>query len=180
MDDELDPPVGLSTVSQAVSVVDFSEFYDREMASLVYFVMALGADGETAADVAQSAFVKAFGVWDSLRHPKAWLRRVAQNDLSDRWRARQRETLSDQLPERTDPLSTALAVELRAEEREVVAALRMLPVKQRQALAWCVDGFSPAEIAEALGVRPAAVRQNLFKAKRALKAALESTWRQAR
>ncbi|RVX39154.1 RNA polymerase sigma-70 factor (ECF subfamily) [Nonomuraea polychroma] len=172
--------VGLSAASHAVTAADFGEFYDREMPALVWFVLALGADGDTAADVAQTAFVKAFSVWDDLRHPKAWLRRVAQNDLSDRRRARQRETISDELPDQIDLLSAAMAAELRAEQREVIAALKLLPIKQRQALAWCLDGFTPTEIAESLGMQPTAVRQNLFKAKRALRAALESRGRHPR
>ncbi|WP_327090182.1 sigma-70 family RNA polymerase sigma factor [Nonomuraea sp. NBC_01738] len=166
--------------AKTVAVADFAEFYDREMSSLVWFLLALGADADTAADLAQNAFVKAFGVWDELRHPKAWLRRVAQNDLGDLRRIRQREAASDELPEREDALSAAMAVELRDEHRSVISALKLLPVKQREALAWYLDGFSPAEIAECLETRPVAVRQNLFKARRSLRAWLGPGWGEAR
>jgi hypothetical protein len=40
---------------------DFSACYARELSSLVWFVMSLGADAHRAADVAQSAFAEAFG-----------------------------------------------------------------------------------------------------------------------
>jgi RNA polymerase sigma-70 factor (ECF subfamily) len=60
-------------------------------------------------------------------------------------------------------------VELRDEAQAVLAALADLPPKQRQVMAWSIDGFSPAEIASALGVDPAAVRQNLAKARKNLK-----------
>jgi DNA-directed RNA polymerase specialized sigma24 family protein len=33
-------------------------------------------------------------------------------------------------------------------------------------MAWCIDGYSPAEIAGELGADPAAVRQNLAKARK--------------
>ena len=36
-------------------------------------------------------------------------------------------------------------------------------------MAWCIDGYSPAEIACELGADPAAVRQNLAKARKNLK-----------
>jgi RNA polymerase sigma-70 factor (ECF subfamily) len=39
-------------------------------------------------------------------------------------------------------------------------------------MAWYVDGFSPAEIAQELAADPAAVRQNLAKARRNLKKSL--------
>jgi hypothetical protein len=59
------------------AATDFSACYARELSSLVWFVMSLGADAHRAADVAQSAFAEAFAVWDRIEHPTAWLRRVA-------------------------------------------------------------------------------------------------------
>jgi len=44
----------------------FSACYARELSSLVWFVMNLGADAHRAADVAQSAFAEAFAVWDRI------------------------------------------------------------------------------------------------------------------
>jgi DNA-directed RNA polymerase specialized sigma24 family protein len=64
-------------------------------------------------------------------------------------------------PERPGLLPTASAAELRDEARAVLAALATLPPKQRQVMAWCIDGHTPAEIARELGADPAAVRQNL-------------------
>src|SRR5215475_10574485 len=59
-------------------VADFAVCYRREMPGLVWFVMSLGASAEEAADAAQSAFAAAFAVWETIRYPAAWLRRVAQ------------------------------------------------------------------------------------------------------
>jgi hypothetical protein len=47
--------------------IDFSACYARELSSLVWFVMSLGADAHRAADVAPSAFAEAFAVWDRTR-----------------------------------------------------------------------------------------------------------------
>ncbi len=56
---------------------DFANCYVKELPSLAWFVMSLGANVHEAADIAQSAFVEAFPKWDSIRHPRAWLRQVA-------------------------------------------------------------------------------------------------------
>jgi RNA polymerase sigma factor (sigma-70 family) len=144
----------------------FADCYAQEMSGLVWFVMSLGASVEVAADVAQSAFADAFPVWTTIRYPRAWLRRVAERGY---YRRGTREMLVESPPERPGPLPTASAVELRDEARAVLAALAALPPKQRQVMAWCIDGYGPAEIATELGADPAAVRQNLAKARKNLK-----------
>jgi len=148
-------------------VADFADCYAREMPGLVWFVMSQGASAEAAADAAQSAFTDAFPVWPTIQHPKAWLRRVAQRAYYRHTAAR--EALVDSLPEHPAPLPTPAVVELHAEARSVLAALAALPAKQRQVMAWSVDGYSPAEIAAQLGADPVAVRQNLTKARKNLK-----------
>jgi RNA polymerase sigma factor (sigma-70 family) len=154
--------VGAETV-----VADFSACYARELSSLTWFVMSLGADAHRAADVAQSAFAEAFMAWDRIQHPTAWLRRVAGR-LYYRHLVTQ-ETSVEDVPDRQGPLSAASVVELRDEARRVLAALADLPPKQRQVMAWTIDGFSPVEIARELDVDPATVRQSLAKARKNLK-----------
>jgi RNA polymerase sigma factor (sigma-70 family) len=148
-------------------VADFSACYARELSSLTWFVMSLGADAHRAADVAQSAFAEAFVVWARIQHPTAWLRRVAGR-LYYRHLVTQ-ETSVEDVPDRQGPLSAASVVELHDEARRVLAALADLPPKQRQVMAWTIDGFSPAEIARELDVDPATVRQSLAKARKNLK-----------
>lgn len=62
----------------AGTTTDFAACYRQQLPGLVWFVMSLGASAEEAADAAQAAFAAAFPVWDTIRHPQAWLRRVAQ------------------------------------------------------------------------------------------------------
>jgi DNA-directed RNA polymerase specialized sigma24 family protein len=68
METVLDRPINDVALSepldQEAAVIDFSVCYVRELSSLVWFVMSLGADAHRAADVAQSAFAEAFVVWD--------------------------------------------------------------------------------------------------------------------
>jgi RNA polymerase sigma factor (sigma-70 family) len=50
----------------------------------------------------------------------------------------------------------------------VLAALQELPPRQRQVMAWIIDGFGATEIARELGVSPESVRQSYAKARKNL------------
>jgi RNA polymerase sigma factor (sigma-70 family) len=156
-------------------VADFAACYRREMPGVIWFVMSLGGSAEEAADAAQSAFAAAFTAWETIRHPAAWLRRVAQRAYYRQ--AASREIPVETAPDLPGPLSVSATVEFRDEAREVLAALAELPARQRQVMAWYVDGFTPAEIARRLGADPAAVRQSLAKARSNLKHRLAVTGR---
>lgn len=156
---------------------EFTAVYRAEVAALVRHVMVHGAAAEEAWDAAQTAFAHAYRVWSTVRSPRAWLRVVAVRAY---FRSALPETPTDALPDRPDPSSPALRVELGEQERLVFTALAGLPVKQRQVMAWTVDGYAPAEIAEVLQEDPAAVRQNLRRARQNLKQRLGISGRDAR
>ena len=154
---------------ERVNPAEIGAFYEREMPRLVVFVTAgTGLDMHAAADVAQAAFEKALPRWPTLRNPRAWLYRVAQHEALARCEAVRREVPVDVVPDRPDQLSAALAAELRAEQREVMAHLRGLPPKQRQVMTWTLAGFGDAEIADALGLSTDAVKQSRYYARRNL------------
>jgi RNA polymerase sigma factor (sigma-70 family) len=146
----------------------FAEFFRAEHKKLIRFIIAIGGGGDEAAEIAQATFVRAFEGWDGIRAPRAWIRRVAVNELTAVRRAARRETPQATLPDTPVPVSTALAVELTEEARQVLAALRGLPPRQRQVMAWIIDGFGAAEIARELGVSPESVRQSHAKARKNL------------
>ncbi|MFF7401765.1 RNA polymerase sigma factor [Streptomyces murinus] len=58
-------------------------------------------------------------------------------------------------------------------QQTVLDALRRLPPTMRTVMAWDIDGFTYTEIAEALAMNPAAVRQNISRARRRLITALD-------
>jgi RNA polymerase sigma factor (sigma-70 family) len=173
----LTPSEGIG--GEAMAEFDFAGCYHTEMPVLVAYVMSLGATEQEAMDAAQSAFLDAYKVWSTIDSPRAWLRTVAMRAYL---KSRVPETLTDAWPvlESTGDRLPAASVEFTEQERAVVAALQGLPIKQRQAMAWHFDGFSPTEIAERLNTDPAAVRQNLRKARRNLKKLLGITGRQPR
>lgn len=158
----------LSFGSGGLRDAEFAEFFRSEHKKLIRFMMAIGVSSDEAAEIAQATFVKAFEGWDAIRAPRAWIRRVAVNELTAARRAVRRETPQATLPDEPVPVSTALAVELTEEARQVLAALQKLPRRQRQVMAWIIDGFAPAEIASELGVSPESVRQSYAKARKNL------------
>lgn len=154
---------------ERVNTADIGAFYEREMPRLVLFVtISTGLDVHAAADVAQAAFEKALSRWPTLYNPRAWLYRVAYHEALARCEAVRREVSVDVIPDRPDQLSPALAAELRAEQREVMAHLGGLPPKQRQVMTWTLAGFGDAEIAAALELSTDAVKQSRYYARRNL------------
>jgi RNA polymerase sigma-70 factor (ECF subfamily) len=147
---------------------EFVQFFRAEHKKLIRFVIAIGAGGDEAAEIAQVAFFKAFEGWDVIRAPRAWIRRVAANELTAARQAARRETPQGTLPDAPGPVSTALAVELTEEARQVLAALQALPPRQREVMAWIIDGFGAVEIARELGISPESVRQSHAKARKNL------------
>lgn len=143
--------------------------YRREMPLLTRFVMKHGASPQEAADAAQEAFAAAYPQWGSIRFPTRWLRTVATRAY---FRAKLREDLPGELPEGRNEAHLPTNIQLSEQEREVYAALAELPPRQRQVMAWFYDRYTGAEIAEELGITEEAVRQNLHRARAALKVRL--------
>jgi RNA polymerase sigma-70 factor (ECF subfamily) len=148
---------------------DFSRCYREQWPELVRFVMRLGADHETAADIAQHTFIEAYRWWPKIKNARPWLRKVASREYSHHMASH--GGLCPFGSELTHGLFTA-PLHLREEERMVLDALRRLPDRQREVMAWTFDGYSPREIASTLDIPAGAVRVNLWKARNALKADL--------
>lgn len=158
---------------------EFVTFYRAEMSAVVRHVMNQGAGEQEAVDAAQTAFVQAYQAWETISHPRAWVRTVATRAFLRAlpW--------SREIPADNSVVEDAIAgpvigkVEFCTEEQAVLEALAGLPHRQREAMAWHFDGFSPAEIAEMLGTNSAAVRQSLARARRNLALRLSTTERHA-
>ena len=124
-----------------------------------------------AADAAQSAFAELFTKWNTVRNPRAWLRTVA-------FRQMLRQPAEYPLDAHSEPpvLPASSFLELREQERQVLAALRRLPLAQRQVMALAYDQFSYREIAEIIGKSEATVRKNIERARGAMREILGVTY----
>lgn len=157
---------------------EFDAFFRRDYAMLVRHLALLGYDVQIAKDAAQQAMTQAYERWATILDPRAWVRSVAKRMASRLW---QQEALQQQravvAAERRDtmepePLDPYRQWELKEDQRAILDALRALPQRQQEVMAWSLDGFRPAEIAEHLDMAPATVRSHL----RHARAALKETW----
>jgi RNA polymerase sigma-70 factor (ECF subfamily) len=140
------------------------------------FVYRLVASPETAAEVTQEVFVRAWRYlrrFDASRPFKPWLFAIAANRASSRRdseRARQTVPLEEAGPEPAapdDPAGDAQAVELSSEVRKAIGQLSQ---QQREAIVMVeLEGLSAAEAGQAMGIEAVTVRQHVFRAKKRLR-----------
>jgi RNA polymerase sigma-70 factor (ECF subfamily) len=127
----------------------FAGFYRAEAVLLLRFLLVLGATVPEAVDASGRAFIEVSRRWWQLTDPRGYLRRVAAAE----W-----EPLRGHRPTAAElELRRAWAVELiedaccRPEIEQLLAGYDTLPADQRLMLAFSLDGYSAAEIAELLG-----------------------------
>src|SRR5256885_4042036 len=153
--------------------VDFDLLYQSRYLDVVATVHALVGDLGDAQDLAQEAFCRACQRWERLAgydDPAAWVRRVAVNLATSRWR--RLAVAARHL--RRERAGTVPALE--PDHVALVAALRTLPADQRRAvvLHHLVD-MPVAEVAHELGVPVGTVKSWLHRGRTALAAQLSET-----
>lgn len=167
-----DPPA--LTADDAVTLL-FASHYRP----LVRLATLLG-DAASAEEIVQDAFVELHQRWGRLRDPQlagAYLRQSVVNRT--RSALRHRGVVERFLRRQTDPppIASAEAGALAAETNaEVLAAVRLLPARQREALVlrYYLD-LPEAQTAELMGVTVGAVKSHTARALAALRQTLEPT-----
>ena len=152
----------------------FAELYDRHASGLLAFATQYVGDRAAAEDVVQQTFMTAYRVLSEgteLAHPRAWLYHVTRNNALMAVRDRPPASVDADLA--ADLQDRAAAVPAQVERREalqaVVRDMVALPDEQRAALAlYELGDLSQAEIAEALGCKPARVKSLVFQARSSL------------
>lgn len=152
----------------------FSAFYRRFTPTLVAFLIWQGARLPDAVDLAQDTMSKAYRCWSTIHVPEAWARRVASREFA-RQIASVEEDPVDEIPEHSCLLPLLTDVIGWEQQHEVLRMLDRLPPRQRQVMAWTLEGYSPAEIAKELQITGEAVRTSLKKARKALAQYLGTT-----
>lgn len=155
----------------------FEEFYRGEYPVTLAVVLALRGPRVGAEEVVQEAFLRAHARWDEVRglaEPAHWVRRVALNLATSRWRRLQSEARAlARLPVHRR------AAEERGYEHVEDAdrfwrAVRRLPSQQANVVALrYAANLTVAEIAAVLGKAPGTVRSTLHAARRRLASLLE-------
>ena len=147
---------------------DFEGFYRAHYARLVGQMVAVVGDVHEAEDVVQEAFARASLHWSRVRGyhaPDAWVRRVALNyALSGLRRARYRRRALERLPRPDEAVPAATA-----EVVDMVAALRRLPLRQREVLVlYYVVELPVEEIGRHLRLPAGTVKSRLARGRTAL------------
>jgi RNA polymerase sigma-70 factor (sigma-E family) len=165
------PPAAADPAAQVTAL------YEAHALGLLRLAVIMLGDAPAAEDVVQDAFLGLYLRWHALRGPDRALAYVRSSVFNGcrtvlRQRARHLRVVF------TDP--DAESAEARAvlgeEHREVLAALRRLPDRQREAVAlrYCF-GFSPEEVAQVMGISQGTVKSATSRGISALGRMLEGT-----
>jgi RNA polymerase sigma-70 factor (sigma-E family) len=152
------------------------ELYSMHYMSLVRLAAMLVRDTPTAEEVVQDAFIAMHDGWDRLRDVEkalAYMRQAVVNRSRSVLRHRMVVEKNQQKPPPDMPSAEHGALTL-LERSAVVAALRDLPERQREAivLRYYAD-LSEAEIAAAMKISRGAVKSHTSRGMAALRVALE-------
>jgi RNA polymerase sigma-70 factor (sigma-E family) len=152
------------------------ELYSMHYTALVRLAAMLVRDTPTAEEVVQDAFIAMHDAWERLREAEkalAYMRQAVVNRSRSVLRHRMVVEKNQQKPPPDMPSAEHGALIL-LERSAVVAALRNLPERQREAivLRYYAD-LSEAEIAAAMKISRGAVKSHTSRGMAALRAALE-------
>ena len=145
--------------------------YNDEVGSLVRLARLFVDDRNAAEDLVQEAFIRlarsATRIGDTSKTP-AYLRSIVLNLARDHNR-RGLVSLRHHLPEGDPAAGADDELDLREDQREVLEALRELPLQQRNCVALRhLEEYSIAEIAAALGISENSVKTHLKRGMAAL------------
>jgi RNA polymerase sigma-70 factor (sigma-E family) len=146
---------------------DFTEFYRQSRDACFRAVLVSAGDQDTAQDLVDEAFARAWASWRTVsRHPApaAWVVRTALNANISRWRRRRRE-VSVPDPGSVADLPAGPGASHSPVDPRIMAALTRLPARQRQvvALRLFLD-LDTRRTAEVLDIAPGTVKEHLGRA----------------
>src|SRR6266550_53188 len=151
--------------------------YTSHYRQLVRLAALLLDDLSTSEEVVQDAYVRMHGSWHRIRDPEAavgYLRTTVVNLARSRLRRRLVAQRHAPKPMPDAPSAEHGALE-RLERDRLLLALRRLPARQRECLVlrYYAD-LSEAQIAEAMGISPGAVKSHASRGMAALRSSLEA------
>jgi RNA polymerase sigma-70 factor (sigma-E family) len=153
-----------------------TDLYTTHYRALVRLATLLLRDIQTAEEVVQDSFIAMHDGWRRLRDREKALSYLRQSVVNrSRSVLRHRTVIDKNAPKPPPDMPSAEQGALNSLERyAVVAALRTLPVRQREALVLRYYGdLSEAQIASAMGISRGAVKSHTARGMSSLRAALE-------
>ncbi|MGY0060116.1 RNA polymerase sigma factor [Streptomyces sp. LZ34] len=159
----------------------YAAFYEENFDAVLGFVTRRTACPQVAADLTADIFVAALEAADQYNPkrgaPTAWLYGIARNVLASHYRGSAREQHAvarlngRRMLDAEDIAALEERIDAQRAARELVERHSALSEPLREVLDLvAVDGLTPREAAQALGLNQATVRVRLHRAKRALRA----------
>lgn len=152
--------------------------YAEHYRGLVRLSTLLLRDAGAAEEVVQDAFVAMHGAWRRIRDEEKALAYLRQTVVNRSRSVLRRRVVAERHSPQPDP-DVASAEEnalRRVESERVMAALRQLPARQREAIVLRYYGdLSEAEVAAAMKVSAGSVKTHTFRGMAALRALLETS-----
>lgn len=156
-------------MNETGSKPNIAAWFDRYHDQLLRFLARGLSDQSDAQDLAQEVFLRILRVEDPdlIRHPRAYLYRVAVNVIQE-WRLRnQRFPVKDDHDLEQEPDEGGPIEDIEASERaeRLNKAVAKLPARYRAVLMLRVNqGLTHKEVAEELNITPRMVKRHLIKA----------------
>jgi DNA-directed RNA polymerase specialized sigma24 family protein len=144
------------TASDADGGSWFEELWREQYDILTRRLRSQGASPADAADAAQEAYIQLWRNRAQVRHPRAYLYRVAWHALVRVWQKRQ----GFDILQAPVPLDTGGGVPARLQADMVLRQLLALPAQQRAVLAGRYDGYRDTDLAQVLGLTAATIRSH--------------------
>ena len=152
--------------------LDFAEFYRGSADECLRAVLVSVGDLDTAQDLVNEAFARAWASWRTVaRHPapRAWVVRTALSANVSWWRRRRKEISVPDPGTVADPPMAGGSPGHPVDPR-IMAALMRLPARQRQVVALrLVLDLDTGRTAEVLGIAPGTVMAHMGRAIAALR-----------
>jgi RNA polymerase sigma-70 factor (ECF subfamily) len=157
----------------------FADLYREHVDAVRRVAYHLVGDSDATADAVQDTFARALQHLDDLREPerfRPWLLAIARHAATDQLRARRRLTTLDQghdeLLAASGPGPESVA-EIRELADQVQGCVAGLSTRDAAAVTMVTQlGFTPAQVANALGVTQGAAKVIVHRARRRLRNAL--------
>lgn len=154
-----------------MDVERFPTVYAQWYPSLRNYLFRRTSCWETAEDLTQESFTKAWRAWTQYEDRgipiQGWLYRIAKRTLIDYQRS-PRNQPGIALPFLTDPPSPVEDEEAIVDRLDRAAQVRRLPAQQQRILGWVAQGYTEAEQAAVVGVSTTTIKARLHRARESL------------
>lgn len=152
--------------------IEFSEFMAARWAPLYRTAYLLTGDRHEAEDLLQGALARTCVRWSGIRDKRAadaYVRRAMVHQMSRQWRHRQREVVTDDLPD----AGHGGGLDVRADHLALWEEIRKLPPRMRATLVLrYVEDLTAEATARELGCSVGSVKSQTHHAIKRLRAAL--------